>query len=227
MGPAGTADSIPMKWDWDTTLEDTAPSIYNTARPYTNLTEAPTWSPSAMSLSQRAREYTCATAANKARLRKAIGACILASDSSEGTRYSPESILSSALDAILRSRSDSRLDDAIDMLTEVAPITEQYALHELADLDAQRFEQKYWDDYYYVLFRALGRTQRLPGVLTSFEPSKGHMGLREAVVVALGDLAEESIDPTARAAIERFAKEDKSRFIRQLAEQVLQELDDQ
>lgn len=121
------------------------------------------------------------------------------------------------------------LDNAIDILAKTRGLILSYAWGYLQrDIrvwsPASERAYKPSDDYWYVLLRAVGRTLADPKERYRFIASCGNAesrGVREGVVEGLRDLA----TPAAKDRIRRFAAEDTDSYIRQVAQEALEDLE--
>lgn len=121
------------------------------------------------------------------------------------------------------------LDTAIDILAKTKGLVLEYAWAYLQrDLrnwkaDSER-AYKPSDDYWYVLLRAVGRTQADPKERYRFITCCANAtsrGMREAVVLALCDLG----TPAAKDRIRKFATDDADQYVRQAAHEALEDLE--
>lgn len=121
------------------------------------------------------------------------------------------------------------LDTAVDVLAKTKGLILEYAWAYLQrDLRNWRADSerayKPSDDYWYVLLRAVGRTQADPKERYRFIAccaTAASRGMREAVVLALRDLG----TPAAQGRIRKFAAEDADPYVRQVAQEALEDLE--
>jgi hypothetical protein len=128
------------------------------------------------------------------------------------TADDPDEYVGTVLQTLLSSRRPGRLDDAIDILSATGPVVATFICEMLSQPQVTEVDEDYW----YVLIRALGRSQ-IPAarmfidLLWQKSP--------EAAVEALGDLGNaESI-----ARLRTIAGSDGSDRIRQLAADIIEE----
>lgn len=121
------------------------------------------------------------------------------------------------------------LDTAIDILAKTQGLLLEYAWAYLQrDLQNWRADSgrayKPSDDYWYILLRAVGRTQAAPKERYRFITCCGNAtsrAMREAVVLALRDLG----TPAAKDRIRKFAAEDADQYVRQVAQEAVEDLE--
>jgi hypothetical protein len=121
------------------------------------------------------------------------------------------------------------LDNAIDILAKTRGLILAYAWEYLQrDVRAWRpdSERAYnpSDDYWYVILRAVARTQADPKERFRFVTccaDAESRGMREGVVEALRDLG----TPAAKERIRKFAAEDADAYIRQVSQEALKDLE--
>ncbi len=152
-------------------------------------------------------EFAHAQGSQKRVLREKLAQAISA-------EYQPDTYLHLALTLLSSSAEPSRLDDAIDLLCELDNDLESFVIEELKYSPPNGSN----DDYWYVLVRALGKSNKA-AVVRALVNSPFRV-VREAVVEALGDLA----DQFSIATLKQIAQTDKSVFIRELAEEIASEL---
>ena len=120
-------------------------------------------------------------------------------------------------------------DLAIDVLSKTGGLILEYAW-DCFQQDVRNWrpssERAYQpnDDYWYVLLRAVGRTNAPDKERFRFISScanAGSRGIREGVVEGLRDLG----TPGARQRLHRFAQEDEDAFIQQIAREALADLE--
>ncbi len=125
-------------------------------------------------------------------------------------------IIDFGLRSLIENRRSGRLDDAIDLLTEVEPS----AVEKFTSWSADAFSPNGAnDDYWYVLIRVAGRLG-LSKLACRFLDSP-FPAIQEATVEALADIGDsQSLD-----ALKRIAQDNRrSKFIRDLAKQLVTDL---
>src|SRR5205823_12823690 len=122
----------------------------------------------------------------------------------------PEVMLDVAVQELLRTRSDTRLDDAVDILKGAGKGALRLVRHAEQGVGAERS-----DDYWYVLYRALpfglGLTGEVQPVLEC-----GLMSNRSAVREAIIESLAEQNEPLALRLLKRIAEHDSSPRLRSL-----------
>jgi hypothetical protein len=115
--------------------------------------------------------------------------------------------------ALLHQRRAGRVDAAVELFAEMG--------NSLNSLIAEALRRSVPDandaDFWYAIVRAFGRVD-IESTAAKFGDSS-HRFIREAVVEALGDKADE--DPSAKERLRVFAERDDSPFIRKLARDLL------
>jgi hypothetical protein len=119
--------------------------------------------------------------------------------------------LRAATEQLSSSRSTGRLGDAIDVLSELGELVKDLVDTSLRESPPNGTN----DDYWYVLIRGLGKTGNA-NILREFASSP-YRSLREAVAEAFHDLKDES-------ALSQIASGDSSQFIREIAQELLDDL---
>jgi len=128
--------------------------------------------------------------------------------------------------SILRSTKPGRVDDCLGIFSRLSPTVIRDAIQDAWMRYRPDPENVDWvEDYWYVLIRSLGGivkdwpSEQFTAIidLASQVPL---LGLREAAVLALGDIG----DDDAVDGLRRIAAADRSPMIRQLAEEMLEEI---
>ncbi len=167
--------------------------------------DLPTESPPAMRFAREVASFQRSVGTQRDAARGTIVRRILTADD-------PDEYVGTVLQTLLSSRRPGRLDDAIDILSATGPVVATFICEMLSQPQVTEVDEDYW----YVLIRALGRSQ-IPAarmfidLLWQKSP--------EAAVEALGDLGNaESI-----ARLRTIAGSDGSDRIRQLAADIIEE----
>jgi hypothetical protein len=119
--------------------------------------------------------------------------------------------LRAAMEQVSSSRSTGHFGDAIDVLSDLGDVVKDLADTSIRESPPNGTN----DDYWYVLIRGLGKTGN-GDILRQFARSP-YRSLREAVAEAFRDLKDES-------SLSQIASEDSSQFIREIAQELLDEL---
>lgn len=146
-----------------------------------------------------------------------------------GKARDPERCIDELLRVCTTEGGPDGLDAAIDVLEKVGPLVPEYAWNYL-QRDIRRWtpssERAYQpnDDYWYILLRAVGRVAVSEKERFRFITCCAHAesrGIREGVVEGLRDLGTKA----AKERIRRFADEDGDEFIRNIAREALEDLE--
>lgn len=128
---------------------------------------------------------------------------------------SPSNEINAAIEKLLASPKEGRIDDAIDILSELGQWLDSFAMDVIRRPEVD-------DDYGYIIIRAIARAKRCRNApfLIDWAAGSTNQSLREAAVGALGDLA----DPASVDRLRTIAQKDHSKFIRTMAQETLEDL---